>query len=648
MKTFFLLCLAGILFIIPMQASTTLAEKQARDSIFREAASIAVDSLRSAYLRNAFQQYIGQDFAAEFLDSALALSKRKQLHNEELWGLYDYCRQHEYQKDIKAFEKGLAKLKDASYRYKEYSFYFTMQVSYLQVRCAQGDTEYAIIQAQEMNNEAIRLKYKVGTFIATIALGQAYEFAGRNDDATNTYLKALAQYPTANNDAKMMIHARLARIYQTQKKYPQALKELQTQIDILTEMSQGSKLSGTFKSVFLDVEISFCKIYLEIRDLEKLNKHLQNAQKYYYKDIYVGSLIDYHALWGSYYKFTKEWNKCFEEFKTALSACDGTDPFHENEVLKMYASALLEAGNQQEAANIYKTAALRADSLNQDMLLRHKEAHQANYNIQKALLEKEKLIQRHLYIQVGAAAIILLLLIFLIIRASYIRRQLQRAEEGTRQAYETIKAADAMKDRFMHNITYEIRIPLNTVVGFSELLSSENDLTDEELEEYSTAVKSNSVKLLSLINNILDLSRLEAGMMRFMVQECDIVQLCREAKMMVEMQTPHAVNLTFNTELESLQAEVDSKWFLKLLTSLFSVPTNYTGEVYNVEYVLSKEDKLLNITITGSPLYQCWEDEQEQHILHNINRLYVETFKGRYRVLGEEGKKKVYITYPIS
>lgn len=52
-----------------------------------------------------------------------------------------------------------------------------------------------------------------------------------------------------------------------------------------------------------------------------------------------------------------------------------------------------------------------------------------------------------------------------------------------------MEAADKMKERFLHNITYEIRIPLNTVVGFSELLSSENDLTDEEIEEYSIAVK---------------------------------------------------------------------------------------------------------------------------------------------------------------
>ena len=205
-----------------------------------------------------------------------------------------------------------------------------------------------------------------------------------------------------------------------------------------------------------------------------------------------------------------------------------------------------------------------------------------------------------------------------------------------------------MKERFLHNITYEIRIPLNTVVGFSELLSSENDLTEEEVEEYSVAVKSNSAKLLRLINNILDLSRLEAGMMRFNVQECDVVQLCREAGMIVDMETPGIVKSTFNTELEMLQVEVDSKWFLKLLTSLITVPYDYKGEKREVEYTLSQENKNLKVMVQHSPLYQCWEDEQEQHILHNINRLYVETFKGCYQIEKQGEEKIVSITYPIS
>ncbi|WP_418459428.1 sensor histidine kinase, partial [Bacteroides sp.] len=382
------------------------------------------------------------------------------------------------------------------------------------------------------------------------------------------------------------------------------------------------------------------------RDKENLKQHLIRAGKYYDKESFFSYYIDYHALWGIYYKLEKDWDKCFYEFNLAISACRGAEPFHENGILKMKGEAMMEAGRHEEAANIYKTAAQKGDSLNQDMLQRHEEVYQANYKIQKALLDKELMTKQYRWIYVGASSIILILMLLAIMHAFRIHLQLRRSEEETRQALETIEAADKMKEYFLQNITYEIRIPLNTVVGFSELLSAEQDLSEEEVQEYSAAIKNNSEKLLALINNILDLSRLEAGMMRFNVQECDAVQLCQEVKMMVNMQTT-MVNPHFHTELEALSIQADSRWFLKLLSSLLSVPRLYTGEVCQVEYALTQEDQYLKITVKGSPLYQIWEDEQEQRILHDINRLYLEAFKGSYQI--SEGEQKVVtITYPLS
>ena len=149
-----------------------------------------------------------------------------------------------------------------------------------------------------------------------------------------------------------------------------------------------------------------------------------------------------------------------------------------------------------------------------------------------------------------------------------------------------------------------------------------------------------------MINNILDLSRLEAGMMRFNVQECDAVELCREVKMMVNMQTK-MVNAYFHTDLEILPIQADSRWFLKVLSSLLCVPKLYTGDICQVEYTLTKEGQYLRITVTGSPLYHIWKDEQEQRILHDINKLCLEAFKGSYLV--SEGEQKVVtITYPLA
>lgn len=627
--------------------SPASTEEQFRDSIFQVVNFETNDTLRSKILRGAFQQYIGQKAALEYLDSALVLSKRKRIHEEELYTLFDYCRHYEYRGEASEMEQYFLKLKEAAYRYKDYSLYYTIWLGVLQIRCAQGDTEYAIMQAKEMQKEAIRIKYESGVFVSLIALAQALDFAEQYDEAIANYKQALIVNPNANNYSLLLIHQNLGGIYLAQKKYTEALSELKQQQEVLDKMlGEDPQAMNTLKSIFLETEISFGRVYAKTEDKTKLKLHLTKAEKYYDKESFFSYYIDYHALWGVYYKLTAEWEKSFHEFDLAISACQGAEPFHENSILKMKAEAMMEAGLHEEAANIYKTAVLKGDSLNQDMLQRHEEVYQANYKIQKALLDKELMTKQYRWIYVGASAIILILLLLAIMRAFRIHLQLRRSEKETRQALKTIEAADKMKEYFLQNITYEIRIPLNTVVGFSELLSSEQDLPEEEIQEYSVAIKNNSEKLLALINNILDLSRLEAGMMRFNVQECDAVQLCQEVKMMVNMQTT-MVNPHFHTELEALSIQADSRWFLKLLSSLLSVPRLYAGEVCQVEYALTQEDQYLKITVKGSPLYQIWEDEQEQRILHDINRLYLEAFKGSYQV--SEGEQKVVtITYPLS
>lgn len=627
--------------------SPASTEEQFRDSIFQVVNFETNDTLRSKILRGAFQQYIGQKAALEYLDSALVLSKRKRIHEEELYTLFDYFRHYEYRGEASEMEQYFLKLKEAAYRYKDYSLYYTIWLGVLQIRCAQGDTEYAIMQAKEMQKEAIRIKYESGVFVSLIALAQALDFAEQYDEAIANYKQALIVNPNANNYSLLLIHQNLGGIYLAQKKYTEALSELKQQQEVLDKMlGEDPQAMNTLKSIFLETEISFGRVYAKTEDKTKLKLHLTKAEKYYDKESFFSYYIDYHALWGVYYKLTAEWEKSFHEFDLAISACQGAEPFHENSILKMKAEAMMEAGLHEEAANIYKTAVLKGDSLNQDMLQRHEEVYQANYKIQKALLDKELMTKQYRWIYVGASAIILILLLLAIMRAFRIHLQLRRSEKETRQALKTIEAADKMKEYFLQNITYEIRIPLNTVVGFSELLSAEQDLSEEEIQEYSAAIKNNSEKLLALINNILDLSRLEAGMMRFNVQECDAVQLCQEVKMMVNMQTT-MVNPHFHTELEALSIQADSRWFLKLLSSLLSVPRLYTGEVCQVEYALTQEDQYLKITVKGSPLYQIWEDEQEQRILHDINRLYLEAFKGSYQI--SEGEQKVVtITYPLS
>ena len=76
-------------------------------------------------------------------------------------------------------------------------------------------------------------------------------------------------------------------------------------------------------------------------------------------------------------------------------------------------------------------------------------------------------------------------------------------------------------------MSHEIRTPLNSIVGFSDVLAV-GGYTEEEQQSYYQIIKTNSDLLLRLINDILDLSRLEANRVTLTWEECDVVQLCRQ------------------------------------------------------------------------------------------------------------------------
>ena len=83
------------------------------------------------------------------------------------------------------------------------------------------------------------------------------------------------------------------------------------------------------------------------------------------------------------------------------------------------------------------------------------------------------------------------------------------------------------KIEFFTNVAHEIRTPLNSIVGFSDVLAVGGS-TEEEQQTYYQIIKTNSDLLLRLINDILDLSRLEANRVTLTWEECDVVQVCRQ------------------------------------------------------------------------------------------------------------------------
>ena len=98
-----------------------------------------------------------------------------------------------------------------------------------------------------------------------------------------------------------------------------------------------------------------------------------------------------------------------------------------------------------------------------------------------------------------------------------------QVERALRDRAEALEATDRLKSEFIANISYELRTPLNTVIGFTEILANQYfGQLNERQQEYVSGILQSSQQLLTLINNILDLATIEAGLMVLEIESIDV------------------------------------------------------------------------------------------------------------------------------
>jgi hypothetical protein len=147
-------------------------------------------------------------------------------------------------------------------------------------------------------------------------------------------------------------------------------------------------------------------------------------------------------------------------------------------------------------------------------------------------------------------------------------------EQALIEAKQRAEESDRLKSAFLANVSHEIRTPLNAIVGFSEVIAHTE--SECEREEYLDIVKANSNLLLHLINDILDLSRIESGKMEFIDENIQMDELCEELRQMHQMRIKNDVKIIFERPAASLTIVSDSHRLRQLYSSLISNAIKYT------------------------------------------------------------------------
>ena len=168
-----------------------------------------------------------------------------------------------------------------------------------------------------------------------------------------------------------------------------------------------------------------------------------------------------------------------------------------------------------------------------------------------------------------------LIAIYYIIRINHLKHHLEVSGEELLVAKEKAEESNRLKTAFLANMSHEIRTPLNAIVGFSSVLVSD-DSSPAEKAQYCDIIQKNSDLLLHLINDILDISRMESGKIKFVWEECDVVELCQTALSTAEYGRKTSALFLFETPVASLVIKTDAQRLKQVLINLLSNAAKFT------------------------------------------------------------------------
>lgn len=152
----------------------------------------------------------------------------------------------------------------------------------------------------------------------------------------------------------------------------------------------------------------------------------------------------------------------------------------------------------------------------------------------------------------------------------------KEGEIELRKAKEKAEQSDKLKSAFLANMSHEIRTPLNAIVGFSTLLMSAED--DEERNEYINIISSNNELLLQLINDILDVAKIEAGTLEFIESEVDINQLFTDIEQSTRLKAGDQIEVSFIDKQPRCVILTDKNRLSQVVTNFLNNAIKFTHE----------------------------------------------------------------------
>lgn len=499
---------------------------------------------------------------------------------------------------------GLLSQLDESQRYYTY---FELERILIKSSLFRGEIRMAIAQSDQMYSKARALAYPFGNALALNAMGEVYSYTGRLREAGAAYEESLRLLDGMDGED---VHIRMLLV------------------ELIDYNLRIRNVNGASRYL---ARLNF---YPEDRlsPLELAMRHISNASCQLFKgDLKAAShcLVQIGQLETQLIPEIQQYLLIIDarylvatgEHEAALTAYND---FLQTEYARInhniYKEALLEKadllvkmGNKEEAYGQYgkvfsyiKTSFEKNYPKEIDRLCTRFQADQLAYQN-----ERDRIVSMRFYL--AGIIVSVLFLIFLLVlgwkKIFRLKRSQMRQEAMKEKAVQAIQR----KNMFLSNMSHEVRTPLNAIVGFSAVLTDEDEsFDDESRREFSEIIKVNSFQLLKLINDILDFSDFENDNITFNIRTHDAVKLCNEVVETVMVSRKLEVEMRFDTDLSVLMLDTDDARLRQVLINLLVNAAKFTeqGSIVLELKMADADTALFSVTDTG-----CGIPPEKQHLI---------------------------------
>lgn len=499
---------------------------------------------------------------------------------------------------------GLLSQLDESQRYYTY---FELERILIKSSLFRGEIRMAIAQSDQMYSKARALAYPFGNALALNAMGEVYSYTGRLREAGAAYEESLRLLDGMDGED---VHIRMLLV------------------ELIDYNLRIRNVNGASRY------LARLNLYPEDRlsPLELVMRHISNASCQLFKgDLKAAShcLVQIGQLEAQLIPEIRQYLLIIDaRYLVATGAHEAAltayNDFLQTEYARInhniYKEALLEKadllvkmGNKEEAYGQYgkvfsyiKTSFEKNYPKEIDRLCTRFQADQLAYQN-----ERDRIVSMRFYL--AGIIVPVLFLIFLLVLGWKKIFRLKRSQIRQEAMKEKAVQAIQRKNMFLSNMSHEVRTPLNAIVGFSAVLTDEDEsFDDESRREFSEIIKVNSFQLLKLINDILDFSDFENDNITFNIRTHDAVKLCNEVVETVMASRKLEVEMRFDTDLSVLMLDTDDARLRQVLINLLVNAAKFTeqGSIVLELKMADAGTALFSVTDTG-----CGIPPEKQHLI---------------------------------